>query len=116
MSNIVRFLLYEKNIHYRRIENELKIHHMTNGTLQAKQAFAQKVYDVVEAYLEANDCTIYASDGVYVDAQLEPSIMSEADAEDPDRFYPLCSLIREDEETIEADKAMVEEIAEQYFV
>lgn len=89
---------------------------MNQDTLQAKQAFAQKVYDVVEAYLEANDCTVYASDGVYVDAQLEPSIMSEADAEDPDRFYPLCSLIREDEETMEADKAMVEEIAEQYFV
>jgi hypothetical protein len=89
---------------------------MNQDTTQAKQTFAQKIYDIIEAYLEANDCTIYASDGVYVDALLEPSIMSEADAEDPDRFYPLCSLIREDEETIEADKAMVEEIAEQYFV
>ena len=88
---------------------------MTNDTMQAKQAFAQKVYDVVEAYLEANDCTIYASDGVYVDAQLEPAIMNEADAENPDRFYPLCSLIREDEETMEADKALVEEMAAQYF-
>ena len=47
---------------------------MNQDTLQAKQAFAQKVYDVVEAYLEANDCTIYASDGVYVDAQLEPRL------------------------------------------
>ena len=89
---------------------------MNQDTLQAKQAFVQKVYDIIEAYLETNDCTIYASDGVYVDAQLELSIMSEADAEDPDRFYPLCSLICEDEETIEADKAIVEEIAEQYFV
>ena len=89
---------------------------MNHDTLQAKQTFVQKVYDIIEAYLEANDCTIYASDGVYVDARLEPTIMNEADAEDPDRFCPLCSLIREDEETIEADKAMVEEIAEQYFV
>ncbi|MBR6630258.1 MAG: hypothetical protein IKL03_09960 [Bacteroidaceae bacterium] len=89
---------------------------MNQDTLQAKQAFVQKVYDTIEAYLEANDCTIYASDGVYVDAQLEPTIMDEADAEEPDRFYSLCSLIREDEESIEADKAMVEEIAEQYFV
>ncbi len=89
---------------------------MTNGTLQAKQAFAQKVYDVVEAYLEAIAGIDGAVIGVYVDAQLEPTIMSEADAENPDRFYPLCSLIREDEETMEADKAMVEEIAEQYFV
>ena len=89
---------------------------MENDTIQDLRAFAQKVYDVVEEYLEANDCIIYASEGVYVDAQLEPSIVNEADAEDPDRFYPLCSLIREDEETMEADKAMVEEIAEQYFV
>ena len=88
---------------------------MENDTIQDLRAFAQKVYDVVEAYLEENDCTIYASDGVYVDAQLEPSIVSEADAEDPDRFYPLCSLIREDEETMEADKALVEEMAAQYF-
>ena len=88
---------------------------MENDTTQDLRAFAQKVYDIVEAYLEENDCTIYASDGVYVDAQLEPSIMSEADAEDPDRFYPLCSLIREDEETMEADKALVEEMAGQYF-
>ena len=89
---------------------------MTNDKIQDLRAFAQKVYDVVEAYLEENDCTIYASDGVYVDAQLEPSIVSEADAEDPDRFYPLCSLIREDEETMEADGALVEEMAAQYFV
>ena len=89
---------------------------MNQDTVQAKQAFAQKVYDIVEEYLEANDCTIYAADGVYVDTQLEPSIMSEADAENPDRFYPLCSLIREDEETMEADKAMVEEISAQYFM
>ena len=89
---------------------------MKQDTIQDLRAFSQKVYDIVEAYLEANDCTIYASDGVYIDAQLEPSIMSEAEAEDPDRFYPLCSLIREDEETMEADKALVEEMAERYFM
>ena len=88
---------------------------MTNDTIQAKQAFVQKVYDIVEAYLEENECIIYASDGVYVDAQFEPTIMDEADAEDPDRFYPLCSLIREDEETMEADGDLIEEIAAQYF-
>ena len=89
---------------------------MTTETTQAKQTFVQKVYDIIEYYLEANDCTVYASDGVYVDTQLEPSIMNEADAEDPDRFYPLCSLIREDEETVEADEELVNEIASQYFL
>jgi hypothetical protein len=89
---------------------------MEQDTIQELRAFSQKVYDIIEEYLEENDCTIYASDGVYVDAQLEPTIMNEADAEDPDRFYPLCSLIREDEDTIEADIELVEEMAEQYFV
>ena len=88
---------------------------MEQDIIQDLRAFSQKVYDVVEAYLEANDCTIYACDGVYVDAQLEPSIVNEADAEDPDRFYPLCSLIREDEETMEADGEVIDEIASQYF-
>ena len=88
---------------------------MKNDTIQDLGAFSQKVYDIVEEYLEANDCTVYASDGVYVDAQLEPSIMSEAEAEDSDRFYPLCSLVREDEDTIEADGDLIDEIASQYF-
>lgn len=88
---------------------------MKNDTIQDLRTFSQKVYDVVEAYLEANDCTIYACDGVYVGADLEPAILNEADAEDPDRFYPLCSLIREDGEIMEADMALVEEIAEEYF-
>ena len=88
---------------------------MENDRIQDLRTFSQKVYDVVEAYLEANDCTIYACDGVYVGADLEPIILNEADAEDPDRFYPLCSLIREDGEIMEADMALVEEIAEEYF-
>lgn len=88
---------------------------MKQDTIQDLRAFSAKVYDLIEAYLEDNNCTIYASDGVYVDAQLEPTIMSEADADDSDRFYPLCSLVREDEETIEADGALVDEIASQYF-
>lgn len=88
---------------------------MKTDTIQELRAFTRKVYDVVEEYLEANDCTIYASDGVYVDAQLEPTIVNEADAEDPDRFYPLCSLVREDEENMEADGELIDEMASQYF-
>ena len=89
---------------------------MNQDTIQTKQAFIQKVNDIIEAYLEANDCTIYACDGVYVDALLEPTIMSETDAEDPDCFYPLCSLVREDEESMEADSELIDEIVKQYFV
>ena len=88
---------------------------MSQDTIQNQRAFEQEVYGIIEAYLEANDCIIYGTDGVYVDGQLHPEIINAADAEDPDRFYPLCSLIREDEDTIEADKELVNEIASQYF-
>ena len=37
---------------------------MENDTIQDLIAFAQKAYDVIEEYLEANDCTVYACDGV----------------------------------------------------
>ena len=88
---------------------------MKQDTIQDLRAFAQKVYDLIETYLEENECTIYAADGVYVDADLEPSILSEDEAENPDNFFPLCSLVREDEETMEADAELVKEMAEQYF-
>ena len=45
------------------------------------------MYDVVEEYLEVYDCNISASDSMYVNTQLDPSIVNEADAEDSDRFY-----------------------------
>lgn len=37
------------------------------------------MYDVIEKYLKVYDCTIYASNGMYVNTQLEPSIVNEAD-------------------------------------
>ena len=88
---------------------------MSQDTIQDQRAFEQEIYDIIEAYLEANDCIIYGTDGVYVDGQLHPEIINAADAEDSDRFYPLCSLIREDEDSIEADKELVSELAGEYF-
>ena len=82
--------------------------------IQDSQDFAQKVYDIIEEYLHDNDCIIYATDGVYVDASLEPSIINGDDAQDPSRFYPLFSLIREDDETVEADMELVRELAAEW--
>ena len=41
--------------------------------------------------------------------------MSEDDAENLDNFFPLCSLVREDEDTIEADGDLIDEVASQFF-
>ena len=83
--------------------------------IQDSQDFAQKVYDIIEEYLHDNDCIIYATDGVYVDDFLQPAIINGADAQDPTRFYPVFSLIREDDETVEADMELVRELAAEYF-
>lgn len=37
------------------------------------------MYDVIEKYLKICDYTFYASDGMYVNTQFEPSIVNEAD-------------------------------------
>ena len=53
------------------------------------------MYDVIEEYLKVNDCTIYASNGMYVNTQLEPSIVNEADGYviDVISYVFLCELI-----------------------
>ena len=52
---------------------------------------------------------------MYVDDFLQPAIINGADAQDPTRFYPVFSLIREDDETVEADMELVRELAAEYF-
>lgn len=86
-----------------------------NMSIQDSAVFEKQVYDLIESYLQANDCTIYATDGVYVDDFLQPAIINGADAQDPTRFYPVFSLIREDDETVEADMELVRELAAEYF-
>ena len=53
------------------------------------------MYDVIEKYLKICDYTFYASDGMHVNTQLEPSIVNEAEAMLSMRFFSifLCELI-----------------------
>ena len=50
------------------------------------------MYDVIEKYLKVYDCTIYASNGMYVNTQLEPSIVNEADGNVIDEIFLYISL------------------------
>ena len=116
------FLLYDEKVYDLWLSGEKKVLYLqrekntnANMSIQDSAAFEKQVYDLIESYLQANDCTIYATDGVYVDASLEPSIINGDDAQDPSRFYPLFSLIREDDETVEADMELVRELAAEYF-
>ena len=52
------------------------------------------MYNVIEKYLKICDYTFYASDGMHVNTQLEPSIVNEADGNVMMRFFSifLCEL------------------------
>ena len=108
------FLLYDEKVYDLWLPGEKKVLYLqrekntnANMSIQDSAVFEKQVYDLIESYLQANDCTIYATDGVYVDDFLQPAIINGADAQDPTRFYPVFSLIREDDETVEADMELV---------
>lgn len=82
-------------------------------SIQDLRAFSQKVYDIVEEYL--NDNNIVEDEGVYVDETTTPAIINKADAIDSDRFYPIKDLLRDEDGSIEPDCDIIEEIASQYF-
>ena len=116
------FLLYDEKVYDLWLPGEKKVLYLqrekntnANMSIQDSADFEKQVYDLIESYLQANDCTIYATDGVYVDDFLQPAIINGADAKDPTRFYPVFSLIREDDETVEADMELVRELAAEYF-
>lgn len=116
------FLLYDEKVYDLWLSGEKKVLYLqrekntnANMSIQDSAVFEKQVYDLIELYLQANDCTIYATDGVYVDDFLQPAIINGADAHDPTRFYPVFSLIREDDETVEADMELVRELAAEYF-
>jgi hypothetical protein len=116
------FLLYDEKVYDLWLSGEKKVLYLqrekntnANMSIQDSADFEKQVYNLIESYLQANDCTIYATDGVYVDDFLQPAIINGADAQDPTRFYPVFSLIREDDETVEADMELVRELAAEYF-
>jgi hypothetical protein len=83
-------------------------------SIQDLRAFSQKIFDVVTEYLEDNN-TVNDIDGVYVDSDLEISVITEAEAEDKDRFYPIKNLVREENGVLEADGEETDEVASHYY-
>lgn len=81
-------------------------------SIQDLRAFSQKICDVVTEYLEDNK-TVNDIDGVYVDADLELSVITEA--EDKDRFCSIKNLVREENGVLEADCDEIDDIASKYF-
>lgn len=82
-------------------------------SIQDLRAFSEKVYDVISEYLKYNG--VSEGDGVYVDENLEVSIIPESEAKDTDRFYPIQKLLREEDGEIEPDGDEIDDISSSFF-
>ena len=82
-------------------------------SIQDLRAFSEKVYDVISEYLKYNG--VSEGDGVYVDENLEVSIINESEAKEADRFYPIQKLLREEDGEIEPDGDEIDDISSSFF-
>lgn len=82
-------------------------------SIQDLRAFSEKVFDVVKEYLSYDK--IVDDEGIYVDDDLEISIIKENEAKDADNYYPIKTLIREEDGEIEPDCDEIDDVASHYF-
>ena len=82
-------------------------------SIQDLRAFSEKVYDLIAEHLRYDG--VSAGEGVYVDDNLEVSIVNESEAKEADRFYPIQKLLREEDGNVEPDGEEIDDIAHQYF-
>ena len=82
-------------------------------SIQDLRAFSEKVFDAVQEYLA--DGEIADNEGIYVDDNLEISIIKETDTTDTDNYYPIKTLIREEDGEIEPDIDNIDDLASHYF-
>ena len=82
-------------------------------SIQDLRAFSDKVYDLIADHLKYDE--VSGGEGVYVDENLEVSIIKESEAKEADRFYPIQKLLREEDGNIEPDGEEIDDIASQYF-
>ena len=80
-------------------------------SIQDLRAFSEKVFDAVQEYLA--DGEIADNEGIYVDDNLEISIIKEKN--DTDNYYPIKTLIREEDGEIEPDVDNIDDLASHYF-
>ena len=82
-------------------------------SIQDLRAFSEKVFDAVQEYLA--DGEIADNEGIYVDDSMEISIIKETDTTDADNYYPIKTLIREEDGEIVPDVDNIDDVASHYF-
>ena len=82
-------------------------------SIQDLRAFSEKVFDAVQEYLA--DGEIVDNEGIYVDDNLKKSIIKDTDTTDTDNYYPIKTLIREEDGNVEPDVDNIDDVASHYF-
>lgn len=84
--------------------------------IQDIRAFDSAIFDMVEEYLKDNDNIVNENDGIYIDSDLNLSLVSINEVTDKDNFHSISNLVRMDENNmIEADCDATDELANKYI-
>ena len=84
-------------------------------SIQDLMAFSQVVYDEVQGCLRENDGNVPEDAGIYVDDDMQVSVVGVAEATNSDRFFLISALIREEDGELIPDCDNIHDIAGSFF-
>ena len=83
-------------------------------TIQDFRRFSEQLADVVIDYIKYSS-GIDEMDGVYIDEEDNIELRNKADLPDTKDFYPISSLIQEEEGELQPDYDVIDEITSNYI-
>ena len=83
-------------------------------TIQDFRRFSEQLADVVIDYIKYSS-GIDETDGVYIDEEDNIELVNRADLPDTKDFYPISSLIQEEEGELQPDYDVIDEITSKYI-
>ena len=84
-------------------------------SIQDLMAFSQVVFDEVQNYLRENNGNLPEDAGIYVDDDMQVSVVGVAEAANSDRFFWVSSLVREEDGELIPDCDNIHDIASSFF-
>ena len=84
-------------------------------SVQDLMAFSQVVFDEVQNYLRENNGNMPEDAGIYVDDDMQVSVVGVAEAANSDRFFLVSSLVREEDGELIPDCDNIHDIAGSFF-
>ena len=84
-------------------------------SVQDLMAFSQVIYDEVQNCLRENDGNVPKDAGVYVDNNMQVSVVSMTEVANSDRFFLVSALVREEDGELIPDCDNIHDIAGSFF-